>query len=253
MSDPLTWPTTQFGEDAAATLATIFRGCLRRAHQRALAAHLSGGLGSNDLYGTGLALAQHEELARAVEECGLEGAGSVKVLRYRLARLKNFVFYPVRYGDSATLKASDATLRRPVSSFRRTLFAQHGPEPAQTSIYDELDPADWGDAIFETAQSLGLDQDTKVITLAYAANPNAGLLRLFWGEAELTEDAHLSWHDRAYEEIPMLLEGAVAAGPTLRAVPGKQQERSFTQGAEPHVDLGMQTEREEEATGESAG
>jgi len=248
--DTSSWSDRTFGAEIAANFAGTFRRGLRQAHTRALMAHVAGGLGTYDLYGTGLALAQHEELAQGMEDSGIEGAGSVKLLRYRLARWGDFVFYPLRYGDSATVKVSDATLRRPVSNMRRSLFAQHGPEPAQTSIYDELDVEDWG--TFENARSLGLAEGTKVITLTYAANANAGLIKLFWGEAELTDDAHLSWHDRDYEEIPMLLDGASTATSTLRAVPDAQSEQSFTQGAEPVVDLGIQTEHEEEATGDSA-
>lgn len=248
MPDLLPWSVRTFGATNAATLAKALREALRRAHARALSAHTSGGLVSNDLYGTGLALAQHEELLQGVADTGIEGAGHVKVLRFRFAKIGEHVFYPVRYADAATVEFTEAQLRQPVSELRRTLFTRFAPKLAQASLYDELDPADWGTV--DDVKTFGLGEDTKIVTVGYAANPNAGVLRMFWGEASLADQARLTWHDHDFEEIPMLLDADQRAKSALHAVPRGQVQRTFAEGVEPTVELGVR--HEEEATGDNA-
>ena len=123
---PSAWAQARFG-DVAGDLAQAVSRAIYQAHDLALAAHISGGLQSNDAYGATLHVAQYEQLAAECE--GIPG-GSIrkpKDVRCRFDLVVReqppVVLYPWRYAKDKAILRERARLRPPVSDLRKTLLA----------------------------------------------------------------------------------------------------------------------------------
>lgn len=204
-SGPSRWARERFG-DAAEVLRREIPVALRRAHERALRAHLGLGVKTNEAYGL-IWVAQHEELVAGLRRCDIDGFRVIrpKGARYELAVIGEVVLYPWRYADETRRPLADA--RMELSEVRRTLLAlAEEPVAAQLSLEEaqleaaELDAAYEADrqALLQLAAGVGL------VTIAYASNPHAGILRIEWGEARQGDaDGHLVWKYR--EALPATL------------------------------------------------
>jgi len=204
---PSAWAQERFG-DGAGDLARAAARAIRKAHDRALVAHLGGGLTSNDTYGVTLHVAQYEELAA---ECGdLPGVSmrKPKGVRSRFELVVHddppVVLYPWRYATDTAVSRDRAKLW-PVSDIRRSLLSLNASAlPDQLTLEQaELDPAELEaqlaeeQALLEQLASFG-----HVVTIGYASNPERGMFELGWGDVELLDEETglVAW--QYWEELP---------------------------------------------------
>jgi hypothetical protein len=200
---PSAWACARFGTTAAALLDTI-PAALRRAHRRALASHVEMGFSTNEAYGL-IWKALHEELVSAIGDHPGVRRTKPKGASYELVVIgeHNVILYPWRYGDDAHARVEDKRMR--LSEVRNNLLALNPetPEPQLTLEHAELSDDDLT-SLFEEEQrdSQSMASAARVVMLAYTSNPDAGLLRLFWGDAEKADDdGYLRWTH--LEEIPL--------------------------------------------------
>ena len=189
------WARERFGT-AAAALRHAIAQALAAAHRRALSAHVGSELRrTTRAYGMPMADIQHDAM---VEFAGVvEGAEVFHPAggQYRLVRVRGVVLYPWRYAADTT-PVREARMRYPVSDVRRHLLGGGQPPNLQLSL-DDIDGT--GDPELLTA----LAQAGQVVTVAYASNPGAGVLRAYWGDAELVDGQRglVIWHH--LEELPL--------------------------------------------------
>ena len=209
MSEPKStaWTQERFGDEAG-DLAWAAARAIHNAHDRALAAHLRGGLTSNDTYGVTLHVAQYAELA---VECGaLPGVSMRKPtgIRGRFDLVVHddppVVVYPWRYATDRAVSRDRAKLR-PVSDLRKSLLSLNANTlPDQLTLEQaELDPEELEAQLAE--EQVLLDQLAslgQVVTIGYASNPGGGIFELGWGDVELLDEktGRVFW--RHWEELP---------------------------------------------------
>ena len=200
---PTPWSSSLFGE-LAEPVGRAVPFALREAERRALAGHEAMGLSSRDVYGH-LWQTQHEELVRHLG--GLDG---VRTIRPRGARYdllvvgeNNVILYPWRYGDDLRRSVDQAKMR--MSEVRRNLLDLTPKTPdAQLSLEEADKSEEQLRAEAEEAEQLVADMATagRMVLIAYASNPQSGLLRIYWGEAtQADESGLLNWSDR--EQLPI--------------------------------------------------
>jgi hypothetical protein len=205
---PSDWAQERFG-DAATDFALAVARAIYQAHGRALAAHVSGGLASNDAYGVTFHVAQYEELAA---ECGdLPGVSIRKpkdvVSRFDLVVHNDppVVLYPWRYATDRAVSRERARMDRPVSDLRKSLLSLNANTiPGQLTLDQAgIDPEELEAQLVEEQELLDqLARLGQVVTIGYASNPSAGLFDLGWGDVELVneETGEVSWH--YWEQLP---------------------------------------------------
>jgi hypothetical protein len=115
--------------------------------------------------------------------------------QYRLVRVRGVVLYPWRYAADAT-PVREARMAHPVSDVRRQLLGGGLPANVQLTLDEFM--TDGGNPEVLSA----LSEAGQVVTVAYASSPGAGVLRAYWGDAELVDPQRglLLWHH--LEELP---------------------------------------------------
>jgi hypothetical protein len=223
---PSAWARQRLGDETGELGLAVARA-IHQAHSRALAAHISSELTSNDAYGVALHAAQHEELAA---ECGtLQGVSIRKPrgVRGRFALvvrdLPAVVLYPWRYASDNTVPRERARLRPPVSDLRKSLLALNTSAiPGQLTLdqaaldYAQLEAGLAEEqALLDQLASLG-----QVVVVGYASNPGAGVFELGWGDLELVDEerGRVVW--RYWEELPPPGDQAAGGAGQQPAVPG---------------------------------
>ena len=218
---PSTWAIDRFGA-AAADLAQAVPLAIHRAHDRAMAAHHSSGLTTNDAYGSTLAVTQHLQLVELTRSIpGVVARKPVDVhSRYELLVLDEtrVVLYPWRYATDHTRTRQDAKLRPPVSDLRKNLLTltaraiegQLNFDQAGLT-FDQLE----AELAEEQAVVEQLAKFGQVVTIGYASNPAAGIFDLGWGDAELDDEdtGTVIWHH--WE--PLSVSWASGTGGSTRA------------------------------------
>ncbi|MFI0453700.1 hypothetical protein [Actinomadura sp. 6N118] len=186
---------------------------LQAAHQRALEAHLGLGVKTNEAYGL-IWLAQHEELVARLRYLERARVFKPKGARYELVIIGNVVVYPWRYGDGTRVPLEYARMR--LSDVRRALLALAETEaPEQLALESAEVPDDElnTDRAQARADLRELAASVRVVFVAYASNPRAGILNIEWGDpARADDDGHLTW--TYHEALP------VAAEPEAGDAPG---------------------------------
>lgn len=212
---PSVWALERF-DAAASVLRAQVPAALRAAHGRARAAHVGSGLETNDAYGGTLWLIQHEELIACANAIGTASVIRPPGSRYSLLVVNGVVLYPWRYAADRTTQIEDARLREPVSELRRTLFGALTP-----SVVATQEPTLFDDVGDEEARAVAVAAErdaaeptsryARMVLIAYASNPQGGILAAEWGDASLLDDGRVRW---AYHEpLPLHLsqEGGAAA------------------------------------------
>ncbi len=198
---PSGWAEARFGA-VAGELCRAVPEAIHRAHELALAAHVSGALATNDAYGATLHAQQHQQLAEQAR--GLDGVRLRKPLgvrsRFELVVLDAaaVVLYPWRYATDRATPRTQAKFRT-VSDLRKNLLTLTARtiDPQLTIDHIDLDPEDL-DAEFADEQAV-LDQLAafgQVVTIGYASSPSLGVFDLGWGDLELVDDKTgvVIWH-----------------------------------------------------------
>jgi hypothetical protein len=165
---------------------------------------------------------------------------------HHLVVLDGNLLLPFRYAEDDTTPIAEARVSDGrISALVRELFDRFGP--AATYRQEELDlsidredehdleawaaadgPAD-GPSVIRPALTR-LPDDTRLVPVAYSGNAHAGLLRLYWGEAELLDDlGHLRWLH--CEPIPLTI------APSSGGVAEASGAARFDQGTVPDLAL----------------
>ncbi|ETK31462.1 hypothetical protein [Microbispora sp. ATCC PTA-5024] len=156
---------------------------------------------------------------------------------HHLVILDGNLLLPFRYAEDDTTPITEARVGDGrISALVRELFTRFGP--AASYLQEELDLSiEERDDLDRLRPALArLPDDTRLVPVAYAGNAHAGLLRLYWGEAELLDDfGRLRWLH--HEQIPL----ALAAGAHLAEI-GAGHGR-FDDGAPPELGLRPHTSR----------
>jgi hypothetical protein len=214
---PSAWARERFGDEAG-DLALAVARAMYQAHDRAMAAHISSELDTNDAYGVTMHVAQYAELAT---EC--QGLSGVSILKPKGVRSRfdlvvrddpPVVLYPWRYATDTAVDRDRAKLRPPISELRKLLLVLNASTvPGQLTLDQaELDPEELEaqlaeeQALLEQLRSFG-----QVVTVGYASNPGGGIFALGWGDVELVneETGEVIW--RYWEELPPRGQAAAAA------------------------------------------
>jgi hypothetical protein len=239
------WATECFGDRAAQVRGQLAASLLEAAGN-AQDAQKSSRSGKRYAYGSTLMSRRYEALLD-----GFRNEPGFQAVRphgspHHLVVLDGNLFLPFRYAEDDTTPISEARVGDGrVSALVRELFTRFGPAPAYyqealdvtAGLPDgedarEAEEAEQAELAAARPVLAQLPGDTRLIPVAYAANAQAGLLRLYWGEAGLIDDmGRVHWAH--CEPIPLL-----SALPwfTPAAEPGQDTER-FDQGAEPGLDL----------------
>lgn len=201
---PTAWSRNFIGHSAA-TVRQVVPGALHSAHQRALESHKGLGLASNHAYGQ-IYLVAPEELVKA-----LTPHVDVRLNRPRGAHHalpvvgeNNVTLYPWKFSDNAYSDLNAAKMRTPVSDLRRDLLSMNPAVEGQMTLDQAMmsdEELQAYDAAHEAAMAEARAGGSTVI-IAYASNPQAGLLRVYWGDASGTDEhGHVLWNH--VEQIPI--------------------------------------------------
>ncbi|MFC4591648.1 hypothetical protein [Sphaerisporangium corydalis] len=234
------WATERFGERAASVRGQLAASLLEAAGN-AQDAQKSSRSDKRYAYGSTLMARRYEALVD-----GFKNDPGFQVVRpygspHHLVVLDGNLILPFRYAEDDTTPISEARVSDGrVSALVRELFTRFAP--ATTYHQEVLDLALASDdeetqlAELAAARPLlaQLPADTRLIPVAYAANAQASLLKLYWGEAELLDDmGRIHWTH--VEQIPLLTalpwvtQGLPTAEPDMAG--------RFDHGAEPDLTL----------------
>ena len=244
---PSAWVQARFG-DMANDLARAVSRAVYQAHEQALAAHVNGGLQSNDAYGSTMYPAVNERLAAECADIPGVQLRKPKGTRGRfdlvVCEQPPVVLYPWRYATDKAVTRERARFRRPVSDLRKTMLAlNEGTIAGQLTL--EQGARDPGEleaelaeeqAILDQLEALGL-----VVVVGFASNPG-GIFEFGWGEVELVDgrSGRVRWPH--WEPLPPPVGQALGGGPTRPLSPaggdGRGQGVRFDDAA-PEDDLGL--------------
>jgi hypothetical protein len=244
---PSAWARERFG-DVTGDLARAVAQAIHQAHSVALAAHLSGGLESNDTYGATMYVAQYEQLA--FEAAGIPGVSIRKPKgvrgRFDLVVREHppVVLYPWRYATGRAVPRERARFRRPVSDLRRTLLSLNEATINGQLTLDQAvrDPEELEAELAEAEAMLAqLAELGQVVFVGFASNPS-GIFGLGWGDVELLDEqtGRVRW--RHWEPLPPPGNQAAGGMPQRPASPAPADGRDggvrFDDAA-PEDDLGL--------------
>ncbi|RCG30215.1 hypothetical protein DQ384_15800 [Sphaerisporangium album] len=198
------WATERFGARAADVRRQL-AASLREAAENAQDAQKWSRSDKRYAYGSTLMARRYEALV-----AGFRNEPGFQVIRpyrspHHLVVLDGNLFLPFRYAEDDTTPISEARISDGrVSALARELFTRYGPRTIYTQEELDLGVDEHDDELDEVRPLLArLPADTRLIPVAYAANAQASLLRLYWGEAELVDDlGHIHWLH--CEPIPLL-------------------------------------------------
>ncbi|MER5623950.1 hypothetical protein ABT061_23220 [Streptosporangium sp. NPDC002544] len=215
------WARERFGERAEVVRRQLAASLLE-AMGNAQDAQSSAHSDKRYTYGFTMMARRYEALAE-----GLRDEPGFRLVRphgsaHHLVVLGGNLLLPFRYAEDDRTPISEARISDGrISSLVRELFDRFGP--ATSYRQEELDLAlDGGSAQEELDLSAGADgpatvrpaltglpDETRLVPVAYAGNAQAGLLRLYWGEAELVDEfGRIRWLH--HEPIPL---PAASTGP----------------------------------------
>jgi hypothetical protein len=173
-----------------------------------------------------LHVAQYEAL---VAECGDLPGVSIRKPRDVLGRFDlvvrdepPIVLYPWRYAIDQSAPRERAKLRPPVSDLRKSLLSLSASTlPGQLTLDQAaIDPEELETQLAEEQALLDqLARLGRVVTVAYASNPGAGIFDLGWGDAELINEktGEVQWH--YWEQLPPPGDQAASDSPRKRLAP----------------------------------
>ncbi|MEU4535205.1 hypothetical protein AB0G15_10095 [Streptosporangium sp. NPDC023825] len=230
------WASERFGDRAEAVRGRLAASLLE-AMGNAQDAQSSGHSDKRYTYGFTMMARRYEAIAE-----GLRDEPGFQLVRphgspHHLVVLGGNLLLPFRYAEDDRTPISEARVSDGrISSLVRELFDRFGPatsyrqeeldlalgeEPGRPGrpAQEELDLSAGTDGPATVRPALtGLPGDTRLVPVAYAGNAQAGLLRLYWGEAELIDEfGRIRWLHHEPIPLPAASPGAVrdlwTAGP----------------------------------------
>ncbi|MER5644578.1 hypothetical protein [Streptosporangium sp. NPDC002524] len=225
------WAGERFG-DRADVVRRQLATSLLEAMGNAQDAQSSGHSDKRYTYGFTMMARRYEAIAE-----GLRDEPGFRLVRphgspHHLVVLGGNLLLPFRYAEDDRTPISEARVSDGrISALVRELFDRFGPatsyrqeeldlalaeEPARSaqppqSTQEELDLSAGADGPATVRPALtGLPGDTRLVPVAYAGNAQAGLLRLYWGEAELIDEfGRIRWLHHEPIPLPAASPGAV--------------------------------------------
>jgi hypothetical protein len=204
---PSAWAQARFG-GIANDLTQAFSRAVHQAHARGLAAHIGGGLQSNDSYGSTMHAAVHEELAAGCQDIPGVKLRKPKAVSYRfdlvVVEPTRVVVYPWRFATDNATPRERARFGTPVSGLRKTLLALN-EDTATTQLTLEQGACDPEDLEAELAEEQAILEELqtqgRVVIIGIASNPSA-IFELGLGELELIDEqtGRVGWHH--WEPLP---------------------------------------------------
>ena len=172
---PSPWAISRFGA-AAADLSQAAPLAINRAHELAMAAHVSSTLTTNDAYGSTLAVTQHLQLVELTRNIpGVVARKPVEIRsRFEFVVLDEtaVVLYPWRYATDRRRTREDAKLRPPVSDLRKTLLMLAARTIEAQLSFDQAD-LDFDQLEAEQAEEQAVIEQLakfgQVVTIGYAS------------------------------------------------------------------------------------
>ncbi|GGO16033.1 hypothetical protein GCM10010116_32280 [Microbispora rosea subsp. aerata] len=150
--------------------------------------------------------------------------------QHELVVLGGNLLFPFRYAKDRSVDVRNARIGdgRP-SGLVQALFTRFGPQPwaEQLTLGVDVAPPEPTPAARALTR---LPEGTRLVLIAYACNAQAGLLDVWWGEAELLDHTgSLRWHH--CEPIPLAGQSPAAGLPGVAAPVGEAS--PFARGAMP--------------------
>lgn len=199
------WALTTFGERAGLVRRTVAESIFE-AIGNGQDAQKAAGTGKQHPFGFTLMSRKFETLDRAFEDMAdvtkVRPRGSI----HNLTVVSGNLLFPFCFAKDRSVNVMKAQIGgdNKLSGLLHVLFALFGPERTieQLTIIDTGDDEESA-RLAAVADSLArLPEGTKLVLVAYACNSQAGLLEIWWGEAELLDkQGNLKWHQ--CEEIPL--------------------------------------------------
>ncbi len=228
------WASERFGDRADAVRGRLAASLLE-AMGNAQDAQSSGHSDKRYTYGFTMMARRYEAIAE-----GLRDEPGFQLVRphgspHHLVVLGGNLLLPFRYAEDDRTPISEARVSDGrISSLVRELFDRFGPatsyrqeeldltlgEESVQPAQEELDLSAGADGPATVRPALtGLPGDTRLVPIAYAGNAQAGLLRLYWGEAELIDEfGRIRWLH--HEPIPLTAASPGAVRGRWTAEPG---------------------------------
>jgi hypothetical protein len=224
VADP--WIIARFGSHAD-TVSQVVPRAIAAAVARQIEAHKASGLRTRHAYG-GAWPAQYEELVSALAQ-----HPGVEIVRPRgwavhLVLVNGCLLVPFRYAEQLTTSLTDPQVTRNLNKSCRQLLGQFGPEATieQPSLFEGLFPPPSTDADGEAETEapprlLGESEPDAIVLVVFAANEDAGLLRVGFAEAALPDNGDLQWLHIKWLSLPTA-PGTTGSGQPVR-VPDPRQ------------------------------
>ncbi|GIF50778.1 hypothetical protein DFJ67_0529 [Asanoa ferruginea] len=222
VADP--WITERFGQHAD-TVARVVPQAIAVAVARQIEAHRASGLRTRHAYG-GAWPAQYEELVSALAQ-----HPGVEIVRPRgwavhLVLLNGCLLVPFRFAEQLTTGLTDPQVTRKLNKSCRQLLGEFGPEATieQPSLFEGLFPPSTEPETEAAPRLLGESEPDAIVLVVFAANEDAGLLRVGFAEAALPDNGDLQWRHIEWLPLPTV-PGTVGVGrpvgvPDPRRSPG---------------------------------
>jgi hypothetical protein len=228
------WVDAQFGASAAGLRQGIALG-LKVANDEAGREHESSKFKRKrrPVYGTARYWYGLDAIAYTLERT--VGATVLHLYGRPFAVVKGVLVYPWCYADALDIHHKAVPVRN-VSGLRQDLFAVEAARRAPWQTRIDFVSTDSGPQV---AVNSGLDDDDeeddpRAILVAYASNPQAGLLRIVLGDVELHPDRHLEWRNEEEVQIAEAVAGDI--GVTISDIEGLLNER-FDFPPEPDIEI----------------
>jgi hypothetical protein len=198
------WAVERFGHLAEQVAERIPRA-LAATVTHATDAHEASTLRTRHAFGSTRWAVQYEELCRHLGD--LDGVQEVRPPRafFRLVVLGGNLLLPWRYAEDRGVSLDDPRSARSMRMLTKELLTRFGPAPPwrQGGLFDLDLPGEDPQTVEGFGNELAdLDPAPRPVLIAYACNPDDGLLDIQWGDASLDDAATLRWLYREPLPIP---------------------------------------------------
>ncbi|MFG1998619.1 hypothetical protein ACGFNU_05665 [Spirillospora sp. NPDC048911] len=230
------WAEKRFGERAALVRRLVGES-VAEAIESAQDAQGASGTGRQHPFGFTLMSRKYEALEGSFSEMPDVTTVRPKGSLHELTVVSGNLLFPFEFAKDRSVNVMKARIGgdAKISGLLKVLFNAFGPEPTVVQLALATTDEEENKRLAAVADSLArLPEDTTLVLVPYACNSQAGLLELWWGEAELLDEhGRLKW--RHCEEIPFPRTSATGTGATspidLAATP------RFDQGPMPRPPL----------------
>lgn len=244
--EPAEWAVSRFGRDNAIMLARLVPEAVQAAVTRQMDAHHASKQTNLQTY-VGTWPIPYAEVANQL--IAVPGAQVTKPPGYsvEIVLVNNIAVVPFQYAKDKETPLDDHRVMDKLNTLTKKLLEHYGPEPQFIQPILDGFVID-GDNMDSSQPELlpGFEPDGVVIVY-YAADPYAGLLRIGWGEAEISIGKRPVWTTRKQDlRLPLVkpLTDASDKSATVLSAHSDQGQTRFDQGPEPTPAISARTKSE---------